>query len=339
MFRGIKTSQGIQTAKLKSLPNVNIWVLDEAEELVDEEIFDKINLSVRKKGTINLVIMITNPTYKNHFIYKRFFETPGVPDDFNGTKGNTSYIFMTYKDNEENIDPILLRELQQLEREFPQLFKKRMCSSWLDENEIGKIPLNKFFPYSMYDLEAKAVNEDVDLVWDFVLDSAYTRDKKNSASSIMCFARAFNRVYFRAFSNVHLEFPQLIDHIKSFCIANGYSDKSRIWVEPKASGKSVVQTIREETKLNIIEDDPPKGKTKKDPEHKTAKEIRNDSNLPFMEAERVRLLEGYNWEVFKEQCRYFPDFEFMDLVDCLNMAIDKAKNPQEENSLIDIAII
>jgi hypothetical protein len=35
MFRGIKTSQGIQTAKLKSLTDVNIWVIDEAEELAD----------------------------------------------------------------------------------------------------------------------------------------------------------------------------------------------------------------------------------------------------------------------------------------------------------------
>ena len=46
MFKGIKTSSGNQTAALKSLAGVTTFVVDEAEELVDEEIFDKIDLSV-----------------------------------------------------------------------------------------------------------------------------------------------------------------------------------------------------------------------------------------------------------------------------------------------------
>ena len=37
LFRGIKTSSGSQTAKLKSLHNISTWVLDEAEELVEED--------------------------------------------------------------------------------------------------------------------------------------------------------------------------------------------------------------------------------------------------------------------------------------------------------------
>ena len=39
LFRGIKTSSGNQVANLKSLQGVTTWVLDEAEELVDESIF------------------------------------------------------------------------------------------------------------------------------------------------------------------------------------------------------------------------------------------------------------------------------------------------------------
>ena len=46
IFKGIKTSSGDQTANLKSLTNVSTWVMDEAEELQDENIFDKIDLSV-----------------------------------------------------------------------------------------------------------------------------------------------------------------------------------------------------------------------------------------------------------------------------------------------------
>ena len=89
LFRGIKTSSGNQVASLKSLQGVTTWVLDEAEELVEESIFDTIDLSVRQKGKHNRVIMIMNPSTKEHFIYRRFYEGAGVEDGSNTTKGNT----------------------------------------------------------------------------------------------------------------------------------------------------------------------------------------------------------------------------------------------------------
>jgi len=46
-FSGIRTSSGDQTAKLKSIQGVSTFVLDEAEELTDEESFDKIDFSIR----------------------------------------------------------------------------------------------------------------------------------------------------------------------------------------------------------------------------------------------------------------------------------------------------
>ena len=60
LFRGIKTSSGNQVASLKSLQGVTTWVLDEAEELVEESIFDTIDLSVRQKGKQNRIIMMMN---------------------------------------------------------------------------------------------------------------------------------------------------------------------------------------------------------------------------------------------------------------------------------------
>src|SRR5690606_37283535 len=73
-FRGIQTSSNDNTANLKSINNVSILVIDEAEELTDEMIFDRIDLSVRQKGVSNKVIIILNPAPKEHLIYKRFFE-------------------------------------------------------------------------------------------------------------------------------------------------------------------------------------------------------------------------------------------------------------------------
>ena len=41
LFRGIKTSTGINTAALKSIPNLILWVNDESEELLDEVTLDR----------------------------------------------------------------------------------------------------------------------------------------------------------------------------------------------------------------------------------------------------------------------------------------------------------
>src|SRR5574344_3102515 len=41
MFRGIKTSSGNQTARLKSIHGITVFVCDEAEEWTDEESFEK----------------------------------------------------------------------------------------------------------------------------------------------------------------------------------------------------------------------------------------------------------------------------------------------------------
>ena len=90
IFRGIKTSSGDQTANLKSLQGITTWVVDEAEELVDEQKFDTIDLSVRQQGKPNRIILILNPTTKEHFIYRRFFEDRGVQEGSNITKENTT---------------------------------------------------------------------------------------------------------------------------------------------------------------------------------------------------------------------------------------------------------
>ena len=99
LFKGIKTSSGTQTANLKSLAGVTTWVLDEAEELVDEDIFDKIDLSIRHQTKQNRIILILNPATKEHFIYNRFFESKGIEAGTNVVANDTTYIHTTYLDN------------------------------------------------------------------------------------------------------------------------------------------------------------------------------------------------------------------------------------------------
>lgn len=103
IFSGIKTSEGIQTAKLKSIPDVNNFVLDEAEELHSKEVFETIDFSIRAIDKHNRTIIILNPSTKEHFIYKEFFEKRGIPYDFNGIHNDTAYIHTSYLDNLSNL--------------------------------------------------------------------------------------------------------------------------------------------------------------------------------------------------------------------------------------------
>lgn len=135
IFRGIKTSSGDQTANLKSLQGITTWVVDEAEELTDEQKFDTIDLSVRQQGKQNRVILILNPTTKEHFIYKRFFEDRGVQEGSNITKGNTTYIHTTYLDNIDNLSKSYIEQIEQMRERRPEKYKQQMLGAWLNKAE------------------------------------------------------------------------------------------------------------------------------------------------------------------------------------------------------------
>ena len=135
IFKGLKTSSGDQTANLKSLQGVTTWILDEAEELTDESTFDKINFSIRQKGIQNRVILILNPSTKEHWIYKRFFESEGVQEGFNGIKNNTTYIHTTYLDNISNLDDSFLTEVERVRKTNPKKYNHVILGGWLDKAE------------------------------------------------------------------------------------------------------------------------------------------------------------------------------------------------------------
>ena len=162
LFRGIKTSSGDQTANLKSMQGITTWVMDEAEELMDESIFDKIDLSVRQKGIDNRIILILNPTTKEHWIYERFFESKGIESGSNITKQDVSYIHTTYLDNIENLSQSYLDRVKEIKKHRPEKYKHQMLGGWLSKaegvifsnwklggfKEIGAIVLGQDFGFS-----------------------------------------------------------------------------------------------------------------------------------------------------------------------------------------------
>ena len=134
-FRGLQTSSNDNTANLKSLQGISTLVIDEAEELTDEYVFDKIDMSVRQIGVVNKVILIMNPSTKEHFIFKRFFEQMGVEAGFNGQKDNVTYIHTTYLDNVKHLDPSFLEQIERVKQNNPDKYSHQILGGWLNVAE------------------------------------------------------------------------------------------------------------------------------------------------------------------------------------------------------------
>ena len=134
-FSGIKTASGDQTAKLKSISGVNTFVLDEAEELMEEDNFDKIDYSIRSKVSTNRVLLILNPTTKEHWVYQRFFQNRGIADGFNGSKNGVTYIHTTYLDNVEHLSESFVKQVEEMKIRRPQKYQHQIMGGWLQKAE------------------------------------------------------------------------------------------------------------------------------------------------------------------------------------------------------------
>jgi len=135
IFKGLKTGSKVQTANLKSIEGLTVFVLDEAEELRDEEIFDTINLSIRTKDADNQVILVFNPPTKQHWLYTRWFRDNGVTPGSNITKDNTTYIHTTFKDNLEHLSNDFINEMRSLEITNPAKYNNIVLGGFKDKAE------------------------------------------------------------------------------------------------------------------------------------------------------------------------------------------------------------
>lgn len=141
MFRGIKTSSGNQTAKLKSIHGITTFVVDEAEEWVSEREFETIMLSIRQKGIQNRIIIVMNPTDNNHWVYKRFIENTHKEVEFDGvpvqisTHQNVLHIHTTFLDNAENLSPEFIKEVEDMKKKNPEKYAHTVIGRWADVAE------------------------------------------------------------------------------------------------------------------------------------------------------------------------------------------------------------
>lgn len=141
MFRGIKTSSGNQTAKLKSIHGITTFVCDEAEEWASEKEFSTIMYSIRQKGIQNRIIIIMNPTDQNHFIYRNYIKDTHKIEYFDGvpvqisTHPSVLHIHTTFLDNIENLNEEFIKNAEYAKRFHPEEYAHTFMGHWNDEAE------------------------------------------------------------------------------------------------------------------------------------------------------------------------------------------------------------
>lgn len=141
MFRGIKTSSGNQTAKLKSIHGITTFVCDEAEEWTSEREFETIAFSIRQPGIQNRVIIIMNPTDSNHFIYEKYIRDTHRTEYFDGvpvqisTHPQVLHIHTTYLDNLQNLSAEFIRSAQEMKASNPERYAHVFMGQWADVAE------------------------------------------------------------------------------------------------------------------------------------------------------------------------------------------------------------
>ena len=153
------------------------------------------------------------------------------------------------------------------------------------------------------------------LIWDMWIDGAYTKETQNDPTGILVTAydARTNRMYIRHRTNKLLEMPELLKHIPSYAEEQEIGPRSRVFIEPKASGKTLKQLLTAHTKLNAIEI--------KSYLVQEGKEARADAATPTCEAGRIYLIDG-NWtDEFLDQVCAFPGDEHDEDVDNLSYAV------------------
>ena len=169
---------------------------------------------------------------------------------------------------------------------------KRDLFQWFNEEELAQYRRDNLL-------------EQIVQVW----DTAYGEGEENDYSACVTAAIMRGSVYILDVYRAKLELPQLKD-----AIVSQYNQwlPERVYIENKASGKSVFQVLKQETGVPVSEIDP-QGRDKVS---------RARSSTVYVENQRVYLRSGAFWlDSFLGELTMFPESEHDDQVDAFVYAV------------------
>lgn len=153
-----------------------------------------------------------------------------------------------------------------------------------------------------------------DIHWEMYIDGAYTKDTRNDPTGIQISGVSGGNLYILKSIDKYLEMPELKAFISAFIQTCGVHIQ-QILVEPKASGKSLVQLLRRETTYPVSEINTDFVRF--------SKIERARASSPFIEGGRVYLVED-NWnEAYLQQVSTFPNAKHDEHIDVTAYAIER----------------
>lgn len=198
----------------------------------------------------------------------------------------------------------LLNTRAKSERVFVSLYQQRPAP---DEGTIVKKSWFKYFKKS--DLPEGVIK-------DFYSDTAYGKEKSTN-SATMNYTLYEDKLYIWDIWACNLEYPAFKKDYINYVLDHGYTHQSECAFEPKATGITVVQDLKETRIdnvgiLNVMEDKSPKD----------SKETRMMAAAPVVEGGKVFLLQDAPFtDSFLTEISSFPNGKFRDRVDCLSGVI------------------
>jgi predicted phage terminase large subunit-like protein len=162
--------------------------------------------------------------------------------------------------------------------------------------------------------------------WDMWIDGAYTKSTNNDPSGIMVAGMHENKLYIRHFAEAYMEMPELLNMVSGLASLHGVDKGSRVFIEPKASGKTLYQLLRQQG-MNAVEITGPLVSQ--------GKEARIHTAVPSANAGAIDLVEGSWNKAFIHQLEAFPGAKHDEAVDLIGYAVDHYFiNKQQKNFVI-----
>lgn len=152
------------------------------------------------------------------------------------------------------------------------------------------------------------------LKWELFIDGAYTKDTANDPTGFQIGAKHGNDYIILSSIDKYMEMPELIKFLPQYINASGVKVSLSL-VEPKASGKSIVQLIRQSAGINIAEI--------KSTFVNTSKIENARACSSYIEGGRVKLIKGAWNESFLNQVGTFPNAKHDEHVDLTCYGIER----------------
>ena len=159
----------------------------------------------------------------------------------------------------------------------------------------------------------------------FYLDTAYDKKSQqksvdNDPSGIIAATKVGRDIYIIHGTKFYKEMPEMLRFLPEY-MAQWGNKTSRLCIEPKASGKSVAQMLRDQTDLNVMFTETPTD----------SKEVRLRAVSPKVECGRVFLVDGAWVEDFLDEVCGFPSQPHDEYVDILGYAINDLSRDDGDN--------